>query len=150
MAWLSSEGFATVIDLRSPAGFGSWHYPGAMQLDYFEALKAYRSFEREKTYLFYCEVAIKSAHVAELMRAEGVEFISGVTVADGSNGSVNAAELLERADALLYESKRVGRDRITHDIGDGNALPALLAESLFLAHATEPVLGRLQQPRGLR
>ncbi len=62
---------ATVVDLRSPAAFSSWHYPGAMRLDYFEALKAYRSFEREKTYLFYCEVAIKSAHVAELMRVEG-------------------------------------------------------------------------------
>lgn len=62
---------ATVVDLRSPAGFNSWHYPGAVRLDYFEALKAYRSFDRGKTYLFYCEVAIKSAHVAELMRAEG-------------------------------------------------------------------------------
>jgi thiamine biosynthesis protein ThiI len=62
---------ATILDLRTPTAFASWHYPEATRLDYFEALKAYRSFDRTKTYLFYCEVAIKSAHLAELMRREG-------------------------------------------------------------------------------
>ena len=64
---------ATVVDLRSPAAFNSWHYPGAIRLDYFEALKAHGSFEPGKTYLFYCEVGIKSAHLAELLREAGFD-----------------------------------------------------------------------------
>ena len=47
-----------------------------------------------------------------------------VTISGGATfarPSDTAVEVVERADALLYESKRVGRDRITHDIGDGNA-----------------------------
>ena len=34
---------------------------------------AYRSMERDKPYVFYCEVAIKSAHLAEMMRSDGYE-----------------------------------------------------------------------------
>lgn len=64
---------AAVIDLRSPAAFQSWHYPGAFRLDYFEALKAHGSFERETTYVVYCEVGIKSAHLAEVMREAGFD-----------------------------------------------------------------------------
>ncbi len=62
---------ATVIDLRSPAAFRSWHFPGALNLGYFEALKAWPSFEADRTYVFYCEVGIKSAHLAEVMAEAG-------------------------------------------------------------------------------
>ncbi len=62
---------AVVIDLRSPMAFRSWHHPGALSLGYVEALGAYRSFDREQTYLFYCEVGLKSAHLAELMKEAG-------------------------------------------------------------------------------
>ena len=62
---------ATVIDLRSPLAFRSWHYPKALQLGYTEALAAHRSFDRDQTYLFYCEVGLKSAHLAELMDRAG-------------------------------------------------------------------------------
>jgi len=62
---------AAIIDLRSPLAFNSWHYPGARRLGYFEALKAYPSFDRHRTYLFYCEIGLKSAHLAEVMHEAG-------------------------------------------------------------------------------
>ena len=62
---------AVVVDLRTPAAFKNWHYPGAVHLDYREAQKVYRSFDRQKTYFFYCEVGLKSAHLAELVHRTG-------------------------------------------------------------------------------
>jgi rhodanese-related sulfurtransferase len=62
---------AVVLDLRSSDAFASWHWPGARQLDYFAALEGWTRLERGPTYLFYCEVGLKSAHLAELMRAAG-------------------------------------------------------------------------------
>ncbi|MEM7349762.1 MAG: tRNA uracil 4-sulfurtransferase ThiI [Acidobacteriota bacterium] len=62
---------AVVIDLRSPVAYKAWHPPGALHLDYREALESYRSLEADKTYVFYCEVGLKSAHLAELMHQAG-------------------------------------------------------------------------------
>ncbi len=62
---------AVVLDLRSAPAYKSWHYPGALRLDYAAALTAHRSFDPEPTYLIYCEVGLKSAHLAELMHRAG-------------------------------------------------------------------------------
>jgi len=64
---------ATVVDLRSRHEYRSWHWPGALHLEYFDALKAFRSVDRDKRYVLYCEVGLKSAHLAELMREEGFD-----------------------------------------------------------------------------
>jgi thiamine biosynthesis protein ThiI len=64
---------ATVIDLRSRAAHRAGHWPGALQLDLGHALQAYPSFDKEKTYVVYCEFGLKSAHLAELMRRAGFE-----------------------------------------------------------------------------
>jgi thiamine biosynthesis protein ThiI len=64
---------ATVIDLRSRTAYRAWHWPGALQLDLGPALQAYPSFDKEKTYVLYCEFGLKSAHLAELMRRAGFE-----------------------------------------------------------------------------
>jgi thiamine biosynthesis protein ThiI len=64
---------AVVIDLRSKAAYAGWHWPGALRLDLDHALAAYRSFSREGRYVLYCEFGLKSAHLAERMRAEGLE-----------------------------------------------------------------------------
>lgn len=64
---------ATVIDLRSRAAFAAWHWPGALHLDLDHALAAYRSFARDRRYVVYCEFGLKSAHLAERMRAEGFD-----------------------------------------------------------------------------
>jgi thiamine biosynthesis protein ThiI len=64
---------ATVIDLRSGPAFRSWHWPGALHLDLPQALAAYRSFARDRSYVLVCEVGLKSAHLAEKMREAGFE-----------------------------------------------------------------------------
>ena len=64
---------ATVLDLRSRAAYDGWHYPGALFLEYGQALKAYGSFRKECLYILYCEVGLKSAHLAELMQAQGYD-----------------------------------------------------------------------------
>ncbi len=63
----------TVIDLRSRAAFASWHWPGALHLDFDRALVAHRSFARDQRYVLYCEFGLKSAHLAERMRQSGFE-----------------------------------------------------------------------------
>lgn len=62
----------TLIDLRSKAAFGAWHYPGALFLDFQNALRAYGSFDSRQSYVLYCEFGLKSAHLADLMRRIGL------------------------------------------------------------------------------
>jgi thiamine biosynthesis protein ThiI len=64
---------AIVIDVRTKAEFEGWHYPGALWLDFGEAMKAYPAFDRSRSYVLYCEFGLKSAHLAELMRKEGFD-----------------------------------------------------------------------------
>ena len=64
---------ATVIDLRTKDEFDSWHWPSAARLDFGHALKAYPEFDHKLTYVLYCEIGLKSAHLAEFMRKEGFE-----------------------------------------------------------------------------
>jgi len=59
---------AVVIDLRSRAEYQTWHWPGALQLDFSKAVEAYPSFSKDRSYALYCEYGLKSAHLAELMR----------------------------------------------------------------------------------
>ncbi len=63
----------TVLDLRSKAEYASWHYEGALRLDFAQAVDAYPSFDRDQHYLLYCEIGLKSAHLAELMRRAGYD-----------------------------------------------------------------------------
>jgi thiamine biosynthesis protein ThiI len=63
---------ATVIDLRSPQEYRDWHWPDALQLDFGHALGTYANFDRNKTYVLYCEIGLKSGHLAEFMRKEGL------------------------------------------------------------------------------
>jgi thiamine biosynthesis protein ThiI len=63
---------ATVIDLRSAAAYQGWHYPGALHLDLPHALAACGSFPADRDYVVVCEVGLKSAHLAETMRAGGL------------------------------------------------------------------------------
>lgn len=62
---------AALIDLRSPRLFELGHPPGAQNLDYVAALKAFSSFDRTRTYILICDVGFKSAHVADEMRKSG-------------------------------------------------------------------------------
>lgn len=63
----------TVIDLRSKPAFDRWHYPGALHLEFSNAMRAYPHFEKKQSYLVYCEFGLKSAHLADRMRAAGLD-----------------------------------------------------------------------------
>jgi thiamine biosynthesis protein ThiI len=62
---------AVVLDLRSPAAFAAWHYPGALRMDYSEAVRAHAHVDPARAYLVCCEVEFKSADLAERLRAAG-------------------------------------------------------------------------------
>jgi thiamine biosynthesis protein ThiI len=64
---------AVLLDLRSKAAFDTWHYEGALNLEFSNALRAYGHFERKQAYVLVCEFGLKSAHLADLMRREGFE-----------------------------------------------------------------------------
>lgn len=60
---------AIAIDLRSRAEYQSWHAPGALHLEFTHAQRAWPSFDPLQRYVLYCEIGLKSAHLAEQMRA---------------------------------------------------------------------------------
>jgi tRNA uracil 4-sulfurtransferase len=62
-----------LIDLRPLAAFRSWHYPGALHLEFGQALAAYSSFGRAARYVLVCEVGWKSDQLAGLMREAGLD-----------------------------------------------------------------------------
>ena len=64
---------AVVLDLRSKAAFQGWHYPDALFLDFPHALRAYAQLDPDPSYVLYCEFGLKSGHLAELMRREGLQ-----------------------------------------------------------------------------
>ncbi len=66
---------AVVLDLRSSAAFRAWHYPGALFLDFAHALRVIDQLDKDRTYVLYCEFGLKSAHLAERMRAAGLDAV---------------------------------------------------------------------------
>ncbi|MEM1206599.1 MAG: tRNA uracil 4-sulfurtransferase ThiI [Acidobacteriota bacterium] len=64
---------AQAVDLRSEGAYRSWHYPGAIRMGYAEALDAAGDLDRGRRYVFYCELGLKSAHVAEVLGRAGVD-----------------------------------------------------------------------------
>jgi thiamine biosynthesis protein ThiI len=63
---------AVILDLRPLSSYRTWHYPGALHLDFPHAVAAYPSLPPDKTYVVYCEVGLKSAHLAERMVTAGL------------------------------------------------------------------------------
>jgi len=64
---------ATVIDLRGRNEFDTWHHEKAMWLEFHRALAAYPSFERDRSYVLYCDYGLMSAHLAGVMRKDGFD-----------------------------------------------------------------------------
>lgn len=62
---------ATLLDLRPPRAFADWHPAGALHLPYPEALESFRELDRAGAYVVFCELGLKSAHLAEVMAAAG-------------------------------------------------------------------------------
>ncbi|HVP31632.1 MAG TPA: tRNA uracil 4-sulfurtransferase ThiI [Myxococcota bacterium] len=64
---------ASVIDLRSLAAFKGWHWPGALWLEFPRALSVAPRLPADRRYVVYCDFALKSAHLAEVMRKHGLD-----------------------------------------------------------------------------
>ena len=63
---------AHLIDVRSAASFERWHPEGAVRWSYPDVLRHLETFDRDQSYVVYCEVGLKSAHVAEALNRIGV------------------------------------------------------------------------------
>jgi thiamine biosynthesis protein ThiI len=64
---------AVVIDLRARDEFKAWSLPGSVQLDFARALEALHAMSRTQRYVAVCTFGLKSAHLAELMRKQGLD-----------------------------------------------------------------------------
>jgi thiamine biosynthesis protein ThiI len=64
---------ALLIDLRPREQYLGWHPEGALHLEFAQALRAYPSFDRSRTYVLSCDLGLMSAHLAERMRKEGFD-----------------------------------------------------------------------------
>jgi thiamine biosynthesis protein ThiI len=63
---------AVLIDLRPRAEYQAWHHPDALHLEFQQALRAIPSLDRAGTYVLSCDLGVLSAHLAEVMRKEGL------------------------------------------------------------------------------
>ncbi|MGD8867975.1 MAG: tRNA uracil 4-sulfurtransferase ThiI [Gemmatimonadales bacterium] len=67
---------ALVIDARPRSQYEPWHYPGAVHRDFWEILADFRALDRERCYVLYCELGLKTAQLAEKMQRAGYEAYS--------------------------------------------------------------------------
>jgi thiamine biosynthesis protein ThiI len=67
---------AMVLDLRTPAEYEAWHWPGASRREEEDLLRSASELERNRTYILYCEAGTRSAHVAERLQRRGLEIYS--------------------------------------------------------------------------
>lgn len=64
---------ALLVDLRPRAQYQGWHHPDALHLEFQQALRAYASFDRSRTYVLSCDLGLLSAHLAQRMRKQGFD-----------------------------------------------------------------------------
>lgn len=64
---------AALLDLRDEGAYESWHPREAVHVPFETAAEQYRMLPRKPTWVLYCEVGLKSAFVAEKMRAAGFD-----------------------------------------------------------------------------
>ncbi len=67
---------AVVIDTRTRSQYEPWHYPGAVHREFWEVYGDVSSFDRDRTYVFYCEIGLKTAQLAERLQRAGFDAYS--------------------------------------------------------------------------
>jgi len=67
---------SVVIDARTEAEYGDWHWPDAVHRDADDLALGFRELDPERTYILYCAEGTTTAHVAERMQAAGYEAYS--------------------------------------------------------------------------
>ncbi|MCG8460289.1 MAG: hypothetical protein MI919_28740, partial [Holophagales bacterium] len=62
---------AVLLDLRPRRSFDAWHPPAARHADYPRILEEFTTLDPDRTYITFCELGLKSAHLAEVMGRAG-------------------------------------------------------------------------------
>jgi len=66
---------AVVVDLRPPAEYRTWHWPGAERRDAADVEEGAGTLE-DRPLVLYCEVGTRSAHLAERLQSRGLDAYS--------------------------------------------------------------------------
>ena len=67
---------AVVLDCRPRHQYEAWHFPGARWMAPRGVTERLGELDKERTYLLYCELGVRTAPVAELMQRVGYEAYS--------------------------------------------------------------------------
>ncbi len=67
---------ALVVDVRSPADYKTWHYPGAVNIPLAELPQRATELPKDRPIVLYCPVGYQSLDGAELLRRLGYEAYS--------------------------------------------------------------------------
>ncbi|MCD6321250.1 hypothetical protein J7L84_03280 [Candidatus Bipolaricaulota bacterium] len=67
---------ALVVDVRSPADYKSWHYPGAVNIPLAELPQRATELPKDRPIVLYCPVGYQSLDGVELLRRLGYEAYS--------------------------------------------------------------------------
>jgi len=67
---------AVVIDIRDPSKYLKWHYPGAINIPFYEIVEKLPQLDRNKKYVFYCEEGSLSLDLAYEARNLGIKAYS--------------------------------------------------------------------------
>jgi thiamine biosynthesis protein ThiI len=67
---------AVLVDVRSESEYEQWHPNDALHVPFDVALEQGAALPPDPTYVFYCEVGLKSAHIADRLRKKGINAYS--------------------------------------------------------------------------
>jgi thiamine biosynthesis protein ThiI len=67
---------AVVIDARARSQYDPWHYPDAVHHDFWELYGGFKKLDRERKYVLYCDLGLRTAQLAEKMQRAGYEAYS--------------------------------------------------------------------------
>lgn len=67
---------STVIDTREREQYDRWHYPGSEQRDFWQLYADIEALDRDRPYVLYCDLGLRTAQLAEKLQRSGYEAYS--------------------------------------------------------------------------
>ncbi len=67
---------AVIIDARARSQYDPWHYPDAVHHEFWELYGGFKKLDRDRTYVLYCDLGLRTAQLAEKMQSAGYEAYS--------------------------------------------------------------------------
>ncbi|NIR43179.1 MAG: tRNA 4-thiouridine(8) synthase ThiI [Gemmatimonadetes bacterium] len=67
---------SVVIDTRDRQEYDRWHYPGSEHRDFWELYSDSDSLDRDRSYVLYCDLGLRTAQLAEKLQGSGYEAYS--------------------------------------------------------------------------